>query len=357
MLLRNKPTTSPRYHPTGQLLFQTSSTSWLIAKRPVFVALSLLLLLLLCTVWSLSVGSTSLSLSEVAQALMGEGSRMKQILVLDLRLPRVTSVIAAGLGMGIAGSLLQNLIRNRLATPDMVGVNEGAIFAMVLVSLLFTQAAIVWWMAPVGALIAMLMLYAFCHKHEHQGYTFIVVGLGFSTFLRSITEFLMSTDSLVHVSSIYVWSMGSFIGQSLTSTYVVLALLALTSPLLAYLVAQLNLLRVGQVQAMSLGVPVLRVQVLTLSLAVLITALSSAIAGPIAFIAMAAPILASSLLRHRTVPIWVAGLCGAILLMLSDTLVRVLANPEEVATGILTRIIGGIFLFWIIIKDSIKGRT
>ncbi|CCQ11007.1 ABC-type Fe3+-siderophore transporter, permease component [Pseudoalteromonas luteoviolacea B = ATCC 29581] len=282
---------------------------------------------------------------------------MKQILVLDLRLPRVISAIAAGLGMGIAGSLLQNLIRNRLATPDMVGVNEGAIFAMVLVSLLFTQTAIVWWVAPVGALSAMLMLYAFCRKHEHQGYTFIVMGLGFSTLLRAITEFLMATESLVHISSIYIWSMGSFIGQSMTSTYAVLCVLFGAIPLLSYLVTQLNVLRIGSIQAQSLGVPVKRVQALTLILAVVITALSSAIAGPIAFIAMAAPILASSLLRHRSIPIWVAGLCGAILLLVSDTLVRLLANPAEVATGILTRIVGGIFLFWVIIKDSLKGRT
>ena len=113
---------------------------------------------------------------------------------------------------------------------------------------------------------------------------------------------------------------------------------------------RLGVLRLGPITAQSLGVNVNRVQLGVLAQAIVVAALGTAIGGPVVFIAMAAPILASWLSRDRIVPLWIAALCGALMLLASDTLVRVLASPHEVATGIMTRILGGLLL----LRDTAK---
>ncbi len=129
-----------------------------------------------------------------------------------------------------------------------------------------------------------------------------------------------------------------------------LALLALCVPM-ALLARPLALLRFGEATARNLGLEVPRLQFLALALAILVAALGTAIGGPVLFIAMAAPILASWLARDNLAPLWLSALCGAVLLLGSDTLVRVLARPEEIPTGIMTRLLGGLLLLFLLLKD------
>ena len=341
--------------PTGKWLAQFGPYHFLFEKRSFIVGAILLGLLFIAILFSVSVGSAHVTPWTALKAFGGDSSKMIDILIFKIRLPRVIAVVVAGGALGLSGCLIQALVRNRLATPDMIGVNEGATLAITFFSLYITLGSWPWWAAPIGALMAAVILFSLCRNPGEQGYLFVVIGIGISELLRSVGEFMMSTESIVHVSSIYMWTMGNFIGQGYATSLPIATILLFLCPFVIYFSLQLNLLRLGVTTAQSLGINTNRAQLGILMLAILIAALGTAIGGPIVFIAMAAPILASVCLKDRIVPLWSAALLGALLLLFSDTLVRVLADPHEVSTGIMTRILGGIMLLIFLLRD--KGNT
>ena len=324
-------------------------------RRAWLITLGLLVALTLLSLLALTLGSGKITMMGVIQTLLGEGSRLDQVTVFKIRLPRLLAVLVAGAAMGLSGCLVQTLVRNRLATPDMIGVNEGASLAIIIFSLYLTLGTWPWWAAPFGALFAAAVLYALCNKPGEQGYLFVVIGIGVSELMNALGQFVMSTQSLVHLTSLYLWNMGNFVGQGYGTLLPVSLLLLLICPWTVCLSRSLGVLRLGPVTASTLGVNVNRVQLGVLAQAIIVAALGTAIGGPVVFIAMAAPILASWLSRDRIVPLWIAALCGALMLLASDTLVRVLASPHEVATGIMTRILGGLLLLFILLKDRQKA--
>ncbi len=269
--------------------------------------------LVLLSLLALTLGSGKLTMLGVIQTLLGEGNRLSEVTVFKVRLPRIIAF-----------------------------------------SLYLALGCWPWWAAPLGALFAAAVLYALCNKLGEQGYLFMVIGIGVSELMNAIGQFVMSTQSLVHLTSLYLWNMGNFVGQGYSTVLPVGILILLVCPWIIYLSRALGVLRLGPVTAQSLGVNVNRMQLGVLAQAIVVAALGTTIGGPVVFITMTAPVLASWLSRDRIVPLWIAALCGALLLA-SDTLVRVLASPHEVATGIMTRILGGLLLLFILLKDRQKA--
>ena len=231
---------------------------------------------------------------------------------------------------------------------------HAAALAVIGFALYLTVGSWPWWASPLGAALAAVALFVLCRRPGEQGYLFIVIGIALSELLGAIGDFMMATQPLVHLGSIYLWTMGHFAGASYqTVTPIALILLALC-PLLAWLNRPLALLRFGEATAQNLGIKVAALQLAVLGVAILVAALGTAIGGPVIFIAMAAPIIASWLARDHLAPIWLAALCGAVLLVGSDTLARLLAQPEEIPTGIMTRLLGGVLLLILLLKDR-KG--
>ncbi|WP_028237938.1 FecCD family ABC transporter permease [Stutzerimonas azotifigens] len=337
--------------PAGTWRLTLGPARLLLHRRTWLMGLLMLAALVALVLAAATLGSGRMTAHEALLTLLGQGSRLQEIMVFRIRLPRIAAVIVAGLAMGIAGCMIQTLVRNRLATPDMVGVNEGASFAVIVFSLYLTVGSWPWWASPLGAVLSAAALFAFCRRPGEQGYLFIVVGIALGELFGALGDFAMSTQPLVHLGSIYLWTMGHFADASYqTLLPVSLALLALCVPM-ALLARPLALLRFGEATARNLGLEVPRLQFLALALAILVAALGTAIGGPVLFIAMAAPILASWLARDNLAPLWLSALCGAVLLLGSDTLVRVLAQPEEIPTGIMTRLLGGLLLLFLLLKD------
>jgi iron complex transport system permease protein len=337
--------------PSGVWTLRLGGISLLLHRRSWLMFTLLVLVLLGLTVLATSLGSGHLGVRDVIATLTGNGSRLQEIMVFKIRLQRVAAAIIAGLGMGMAGCLIQTLVRNRLATPDMVGVNEGASLAVIGFALYLTLGDWPWWASPLGALLAAAALFTLCRRPGEQGYLFIIIGIAVSELLGAIGDFAMSTRPLVHLGSIYLWSMGHFAGTGYRTVLPIAALLLALCPLMAWLARPLALLRFGDATAQNLGVRVPLIQLGVLGLAILVAALGTAIGGPVVFIAMAAPILASWLARGNLAPIWLAALCGALLLLGSDTLVRLLAQPEEIPTGTMTRMLGGLLLLGLLLRD------
>lgn len=338
--------------PTGVWRLQLGCSTLLLHRRTWLMSLLMLGLLALMFVLSVSLGSGNMGIREVITTLGGSGSKLQEIMLYKIRLPRVAGVIVAGLAMGMAGCLIQTLVRNRLATPDMVGVNEGASLAVVVFAIYLTLGNWPWWASPLGAGLAAVALFVLCRRPGEQGYLFIIIGIAISELFRALGEFAMSTQPLSHLTNIYFWTMGHYANASYQTINPILLILLVLCPAMALINRPLALLRFGDATARSLGVNVIPVQLGILALAILIASLGTAIGGPVVFIAMAAPILASWLARDNLAPIWLAALCGAVLLLGSDILVRVLARPNEIPTGIMTRILGGVLLLFLLVKDK-----
>jgi iron complex transport system permease protein len=337
--------------PSGFWTVRLGNLSVLLHRRNWLMFGLLTALLAGFAVAAISLGSGNMGVREVMATLTGSGSKLHEIMVFKIRMPRIAAAVVAGLAMGMAGCLIQTLVRNRLATPDMIGVNEGASLAVVGFAMYLTLGSWPWWASPLGALFAAAALFTLCRRPGEQGYLFIVIGIALSELLGAVGDFAMSTQPLVHLGSIYLWTMGHFAGVSYQTVKPITLVLLVLCPLMALINRPLALLRFGDATAQNLGVRVPLIQLGVLALAILVASLGTAIAGPVIFIAMAAPILASWLARDNLAPIWLAAMCGAVLMLGSDTLVRVLAQPEEIPTGIMTRLLGGILLLGLLIKD------
>ncbi|MBU1284406.1 MAG: iron ABC transporter permease [Gammaproteobacteria bacterium] len=341
-------------HPSGLWHLRLGPLNLLLHRRTWLLSLLVLGVLLALVVMAISLGSGRMGVTDVLATLGGQGSKLNDIMVFKIRMPRIAAVVVAGLAMGMAGCLIQTLVRNRLATPDMIGVNEGASLAVIGFALYLTVGSWPWWASPLGAALAAVALFVLCRRPGEQGYLFIVIGIALSELLGAVGDFMMATQPLVHLGSIYLWTMGHFAGASYSTVAPIALILLALCPLLAWLNRPLALLRFGEATAQNLGIKVAALQLAVLGVAILVAALGTAIGGPVVFIAMTAPIIASWLSRDHLAPIWLAALWGAVLLVGSDILVRLLAEPEEIPTGTMTRLFGGVLLLILLLKDR-KG--
>jgi len=347
--------TTSRFIPAGQILLRMGPYALLLPRRNLLLGAVLTLLLAIASLLALGVGTLWLTPEQIWNGLLQRGPAMPQLLIHGIRLPRICAVLLAGAALGIAGCLLQTLVRNRLATPDMVGVNEGAALAIILFTIQLGIGSWPWWAAPLGSVLAAAALYALCRDPGEQGYRFVVIGIALSELFNALGQLAMSSQPLVHLASLYLWSMGHFAGQGWNTLQPVSLSLLLLCPLLIMLQRPLTLLLLDPASARSLGLMMVPLQLSVLGLAILTAALGTAIGGPVVFIAMAAPIMATSLLRQPGAPLWLAALCGALLLLGSDTLVRLLAYPQELPTGLMTRLLGGLLLLGLLLRRRPSG--
>ena len=259
--------------PSGVWALRIGSLSLLLHRRNWLMCGLLTLLLTVLATLAISLGSGKMGLQDVIATLLGNGSKLHEIMAFKIRMPRVAAAIVAGLAMGMAGCLIQTLVRNRLATPDMIGVNEGASLAVVGFSLYLTLGSWPWWASPLGAVLAAVALFTLCRRPGEQGYLFIVIGIALSELLGAIGDFAMSTQPLVHLGSLYLWTMGHFAGVSYQTVNPIAMVLLALCPLMALVNRPLALLRFGDATAQNLGIRVPLVQLGVLGLAILVACL------------------------------------------------------------------------------------
>ncbi|QZA78745.1 iron ABC transporter permease [Deefgea tanakiae] len=332
-------------------IFQYKSVSILFSMESLLGTLNILLILLGAIVVSLMLGSTMLSPEAVIQALLGEGSRASQILVVEIRLPRIIAGLVAGAALGLSGCLIQTMARNPLASPDLLGISQGATLAVVLGLLLGSSGLLGdWTLAVFGAALAALLVMLAAGRTGHQGYRVLIVGLGIATLLRAAAELLLSTINLQHASELYAWSIGSLIGRGYTASLPTALGLLFLLPCAVLLSRQLAVLRFEPDLASSLGLNVKRVQLWTLLLSIALAALGVSIGGPIAFISLTAPILARHFSAANQVPLTRSALIGALIVVCADTFGRSAGGSTEVPVGVITCLMGGPFLLWILLR-------
>ncbi|MDN2659224.1 iron ABC transporter permease [Neptunomonas sp. CHC150] len=326
--------------------------SFLILKRGLWSAVGLWLCLLMLTGLSLSSGSQSLTPLQALLAAFGVGEPMNVFLVQELRLQRLVAGLSTGFAFGISGCLLQTLAHNRLATPGIIGIDDGATaFAVASIVAVPTSLAPPM-LALGGAATAAALSFGLSGGSGARGYRFIVVGIGVGALFGALTNLMLARTDIDSANAAYPWTVGSLNARTDGPIWALAVGIMVCLPLMGYLARQLNTLRFSEAVACGLGVHLKRSRMLTLIVAVLLTALAVAVAGPVGLIALVAPELARYLNSYKSVPLINAGLVGAITMVATDLVGRTALSPIEIPVGVITAVVGGPYLLWILLRPD-----
>jgi len=301
----------------------------------------------------IAVGLMLLAMAGVLLGTLTLEQAMSRVWVLqDLRLSRVIIAILAGAALGAAGALTQGVIRNPLASPDLIGVTAGASLAATTTLLLFPQAAHVWLIpsAIAGGLLSMLILLWLTGDSRLNPTRLVLVGIALSFWFGALVDWMLSGQSQ-QINAALVWLTGSLWGRGWHHVWILLPWLLLLLPVALTLSLKLDLLALGDESAQCLGTNVQRTRLGALFLAVALAAVSVAVCGAISFIGLVAPHLARLLVGGRhTVLLPTAALLGATLLLLADITARTLTPPIELPAGVLTSMIGAPYFIFLLLR-------
>ena len=315
-----------------------------------FYVITLSLMVLLFGL-SIRLGTYTLSFEEIWAAFQPDDKNY--FTLMEYRLPRAVLAILLGGALAISGVLVQSVVRNPLASPDILGINNAA--GLVAVSILmFLPNLAFYWMpifAFLGGVLSFVILWIVC-GFNFRPIKMAIIGVALSALWAAISHYLMLTNP-VEINTAMLWLTGSLWGRSWSYLNVVLPWLVVLLPLPFIFCRDLDTLGLGENKASTLGVTVNKVQISVLVLAVALSTTTVAICGPIAFLGLVAPHLARRLVggRHRTL-LPAALIIGALLLQLSDILARVIDPPTELPAGILTAIIGAPYFFYLLMRTK-----
>ena len=308
-------------------------------------------------IWSLTVGSAGVGLSEVISAFQGGAGTGTTRIVLEWRLPRVVFALLAGAALAVGGAVFQSITRNPLGSPDIIGFSSGAYTGALLVAVLATGSA---WGTSLGALaggvITGVAVYLLAFKQGISAARIIVVGIGVSMFLAAFNTWLLTTMRLEQAISAASWGAGSLADIGWVHTIPVLIGVLICVPIVLALAADMRMLEMGDDAGRGVGVRAEMVRVILLLMGILLVALVTASAGPIAFVALAAPQLAMRVTGTPGVRIIPAAVLGALLLVVSDLIARTIIAPAQLPVGVVTLCLGGAYLVRLLATSGTRGR-
>jgi iron complex transport system permease protein len=325
--------------------------------RPiVMVAGSVVALVGLCA--SLVLGDYPIAVGDVLSVLGGGtgSARRTAYVVLQLRVPRAVGAVVVGAGFGLAGAIFQRVVRNPLATPDIIGINAGSALAAVLLIVVaaIDDPLVIAAGAMVGALLTAAAIYGLAYRRGVNGYRLVLIGIGVTAGLASLTAYLLTTADLYTAGRAAVWLSGTLAGRSWGQILPVLVAMSVLVPAALGLAHSLRALELGDELARALGTRVDLARLGLLLVGVLLAGVATAAAGPVAFIALAGPQIARRLVRERGLALMTSAACGAALLSVADLIARLFA-PVELPVGVLTAVLGAPLLIWLLARANRVG--
>ena len=333
-----------------------------IAKRVIFGTI-LFFLLILSSIYALSVGSYSLSFGEVIRALLGEGS--KAVLVIwNIRLPRIITAIVVGAGLAISGAVMQCLLRNPLASPYTMGISHGAMFGASLAIMLLgvggaestgkifiNNPYIVVIFAFSGSLLGMIVILILAGLRSLSPGAIILAGVAMGSLFTAATTLIQYFAQEEQLAAMVYWSFGDLGRPVWREAWIIAGVLIISFIYFLFKRWDYNVIESGDDTAKSLGISVERVRLVGTLLASLVTAVGVSFVGIIGFIGLVSPHVIRLLIGgdHRfLIPISV--LFGALLLLVSDTLARTIIAPTLLPVGVLTSFMGAPMFIYLLVK-------
>lgn len=331
-----------------------------VEPRTIGVSIVLAVLAFVLLVLAVGTGEYSIPPDQVISTLLGGGDQGTRFVIETLRLPRAITGLLVGAALGAAGAIFQSITRNPLGSPDIIGFTSGASAGAVFQILVLGGGAFATAAGSVaGGLVtaAAVYLLAFRGGQGVQGYRLVLIGIGLSAMLVAVTDYLMTRARLEEATTATVWITGSLNGRGWEHVRPMLLALVLLLPLVALLGRQLRMMEMGDDAAKALGVAVERSRLALLLVGVGLTAVATASAGPVVFVALAAPQIARRLTRATGPGVGAAALMGSVLLLASDLAAQRLFPGSQLPVGVLTGVVGGVYLIWLLYHEWRSGRT
>lgn len=306
---------------------------------------------------AITFGDYPLTLAQVLSALTGGGENFHRIIVVEWRLPIALAAVVFGALLGIGGAIFQSLTRNPLGSPDVIGFDAGS-YTAVVITMLLIGSGNYWSIASaaiVGGLATAFVVYVLAYRRGVQGFRLIIVGIGISAMLGSINAYLITRADIDDAMTVGFWGAGSISRVSWTSMVPSLIIAGVIVVATVLLAPALKRLELGDDAAVTQGTRVGPVRLALLVVGVATTALVTAAAGPIGFVALVAPQLARRLTRSAGVSLLAAAGMGAALLACAHLLALLIAQVyRAIPVGLITVCLGGIYLIWLLIHEARK---
>ncbi|WP_329021265.1 FecCD family ABC transporter permease [Streptomyces sp. NBC_00690] len=348
------PSRKSGVRPAGYSLVRIGHrASFLIHRRSVITATVLALLLAAACVCYLSLGESTVAPAEVLRVLLGQPSP-DELVVGTLRLPRLVVGLLIGAAFGIAGALIQTVARNPLASPDIIGISQGAT-AVTVVGLTFgvTSYTVLPYFSVAGGLAAAVLVYFFAWRGGLNAIRFVLIGIGIGVALRSITQLAMTKADQHVAQQAQIWMTGSLNGRGWEEVQPLAWVLLALIPAVLWAARAQRTVSLDDGTSTALGVRLGRVRLGLVTVGVLLASVATGAAGPVDFVALLAPQTARRLTRTAQIPLLCSALIGALVVVLADLAARRLFSPTELPVGVLTAAVGAPYLIWLIIR----GRT
>lgn len=302
---------------------------------------------------TLGTGPLPAAPGDVLRTVLGEDTGAFTFVVLDIGLPRALNGLLVGAVLGAAGSLVQALTRNPLGSPDVIGFDSGAaagaLVGLLVLHLSTTGAAP---MALAGGAVAAGLVFVLSSGASDAGYRIVLIGIGVGAALDSVTAYLLTRTTAVEGLSAARWLTGSLNQTTWADVRLGLAGAVVLLPAAVVCARHLRVLLLGADTATALGGRVRAVTAATLLLAVALSAVAVLAAGPISFVALAAPQLAARLTGARRAPgVLSSAAMGAVLMAASDFAGQRLFGSTDLPVGVVTGAVGGIYLAWLLTRQ------
>ncbi|UNS97613.1 iron ABC transporter permease [Streptomyces tubbatahanensis] len=348
---------SSRARPTGYALVRGRGTSWLVHRRATAVACALAVALSAAVVADLTFGETTIAPTQVVRVLLGLPSP-DALVVGTLRLPRMTVGLLAGAALGVAGALIQTVARNPLASPEIIGVTHGA-SALTVGAMTFgvTSAAALPYVSVTGGLLAAFLVYVCAWRGGLHATRFVLVGIGISVALRSLTQLFLTKGDRLVAQQAQVWMTGSLNGRGWDQAGPLALALLLLLPCALWSARAMRDVTLDDDTATALGVRLGRVRLGLVVTGVLLASVATGAAGPVDFVALLAPQIARRLTRTAQLPLLTSALLGAFVVTVADLLARRLFAPVELPVGVLTAAVGAPYLIWLIARTGTRRKS
>jgi ABC-type enterobactin transport system permease subunit len=312
---------------------------------------------LVVAVFAVGSGEYPMSPADVLRTLAGRGAEADAFIVRELRLPRVVTALAVGAALALGGAIFQAVVRNPLGSPDVLGFTHGAATgALTAIVIVGGGSAALAGGALIGGIATGVVVYGLAWRGGLHGYRLVLVGIGVAAILTGVNGYLLTRAQITEAGRAVLWMTGSLDGRGWGDVLPLLAGMAVLVPVVLGCARGLRMMEMGEDAACALGVRVERVRLTLLGAAVLLVSLAAAAAGPVAFVALTAPQLARRMTKSPG-PGLLSSMClGAALLVAADLGAQRAFAGHQLPVGVVTGVLGGGYLVWLLATERRAGR-
>ncbi|MFX4272448.1 FecCD family ABC transporter permease [Propionibacteriaceae bacterium Y1685] len=308
---------------------------------------------LLAGVLGLVLGSLSIPLDRLVAVFLGDGTRIERTVVTQWRAPRVVAGLVLGAALGLSGAIFQSLTRNALGSPDIIGFSTGAHAGGIITIILLGDGVLsVSAGAIIGGLATAMVIYLLAWSRGVQGFRLIIVGIGVTAMISSVNTWLIMRADLDIAMAAATWGVGSLNGLSWSKVVPAMIMIMLLTIAVWSQARPLRQMEMGDDLAKALGTDTERSRLIMIVIGVGLVAIATATAGPIAFVALAAPQIARRVTGAAGTTLLGSAAVGAVLLSVADLVAQHAFGERQVPVGVVTVSIGGLYLVWLLIHEA-----